>query len=49
MADDHRSRSTRDSGHIVMLGHPIAVITQFFGVAGEINGSPKSIRCAASG
>ncbi len=37
-ADDDRGRGAGDARHVVMLGQPVAIVTQPFGVAGQING-----------
>src|SRR5271155_2191624 len=36
MADHHAGRGAGDARHIVMLGHPVAVIAQPFRMAGKI-------------
>ncbi len=37
MADHHGGGRTRDAGHVVMLGQPIAVIPEPFGGTGKVD------------
>ena len=44
MADDHRGRGAGDTGHIVMLCQPVAVIACGLGRLGKANGIAQGIR-----
>ena len=48
MRDHDRGGGGGDAGHAVMLRHPVAVITERFGVRGEIGGIGQRLRDGAA-
>ena len=43
VADHDGGRGTRDAGHVVMLGEPVALVAECFGVLREVAGIGESI------
>ena len=48
MGDHHRGRGRGDALHAVMLGHPIALIAERFGMGGEVGGIGQRLRHGAT-
>ena len=44
VADHHRGRRARDAGHVVVLRHPVAAISQRLGPAREVEGVAHRLR-----
>jgi hypothetical protein len=50
VADQDRGRGGGDAGHVVVLGHPVAVVAPLLGVPGEVDGvGDRLARVAALG
>ena len=45
MADDYRRGGAGDTAHVVMFGHPVAVITRLFAVLGQRTGIVERLGC----
>ena len=48
VADHHRGRRARDSGHVVMLRHPVTAVPERLCAAGEVEGVANRQRRASA-